>query len=346
MVHDLNNGLLKPGAVVEFKDRDDLLETLDRLEQRIPARHEGRTKVHREHLCMLRYLRLLAGENLLSLPAILKKPPEGKDPPDFVLEFADGLKETFELTDGSTQDYQRKLSAASRIKDRLVLPVDINTPTEKAAQLWADILFFAFLEKAIGLTQGRFDLDHLLLYDLTGLNLLLSLEEGAPILRQKLLEWYAQEEPTHRFGRVSVLRDDSLLLDVGKGGRVLDRESPYFQLPVIRARDGEDLRKRLREIDCFCRENSIRQLKALGSTLCGPPEDFLDEIGLDLPEEREEDLLMEFANLLVEFEPGARITLLDIDRMARELGELIGFNVNLYTETPPPGDSTKGPGGS
>jgi predicted nucleotidyltransferase len=316
MVHDIDKVLLRPGHSVNFEDRDHLLETLDRLDQRVPARHEGRTRDHREHFCMLRYLQFVAGEDLLPLPVTLRKTPEGQDPPDFVLEWPDGRQETFELTDGSTQEYQRRLSAASRSEDRMVLPVDVNTPEKEAVQRWAEILFSAFLQKAEGLRSGRFDLDHLIIYDLTGLGLLLPLERGAPILREKLQQWHAREAPVHRFGRISILRDLALLLDLEGEGRILRRESPYFQLPVIRALDEEDLRRRLREIDRYCRENSIRHLKAFGSILG-------DRIG-DLREDSDLDLL-------VEFEPGTRITLLDMARMERELGELIGFKVDLRT---------------
>ncbi|HXO19055.1 MAG TPA: nucleotidyltransferase family protein [Thermoanaerobaculia bacterium] len=316
MAHDIDSILLRPGDAVTFKDRDDLLETLDRLERRVPARHEGRTKVHREHFCMLRYLRFMAGEELLHLPATLSKPSEGQDPPDFLLKWPDGRRETFELTDGSTEEFQKRLSAESKAEDRLVLPVDINTPDREAAQLWAEILFSAFLKKAEGLLRGRFKLDHLLIYDLTGLGLLLPLERGAPILREKLREWSARERPVHRFGRISVLRDQALLLDLEHGGHILRRESPYYQLPVIRASDEEDLSRRLREIDRFCRENSIRHLKLFGSILGDRENDFREDSDLDI---------------LVEFEPGARVTLLDMARMERELGELLGFKVDLRT---------------
>ncbi|HZF10899.1 MAG TPA: nucleotidyltransferase domain-containing protein [Thermoanaerobaculia bacterium] len=318
MVHDIDKILLRPGDSVTFEDRDHLLETLDRLDQPVPARHEGRSRDHREHFCMVRYLRLLAGEDLLPLPVTLRKPPKGQDPPDFVLEWPDGRRETFELTDGSTQEYQRRLAAASRAEDEdpLVLPVDINTPEKEAAQLWAEILFSAFLQKAEGLRRGRFDLDHILIYDLTGIGLLLPLQRGAPILRQKVQEWYAREAPVNRFRRISILRDQALLLDVEVEGRILRRESPYFQIPVIRADDEEDLRRRLREIDGYCRQNSIRHLKAFGSILGDRIDDFREDSDLDL---------------LVEFEPGTRVTLLDMARMERELGELTGFKVDLRT---------------
>ena len=316
MAHDIDKILLRPTRPITFEDRDHLLEMLDRLDQPVPARHEGRTKGHWEHFCMVRYLRFLAGENLLSLPVTLKKTPEGQDPPDFVLEWPDGRRETFELTDGSTQEYQKRLTAASKAEERLVLPVAINTPEKEAAQLWAEILFSAFLQKAEHLRLGRFDLDHLIIYDLTGLGLLVPLERGAPILRRKIQEWYAREAPANRFGRISILRDLALLLDLEGEGRILRRESPYFQLPVIRAHDEEDLRRRLREIDRYCRQNSIRHLKAFGSILGDRIDDFREDSDLDL---------------LVEFEPGTRITLLDMARMERELSQLIGFKVDLRT---------------
>lgn len=265
---------------------------------------------------MLRYLRFVAGEDLLPLPMTLRKPSAGQNPPGFVLEWPGGRQETFELTDGSTQEYQRRLAAASRTEDHLVLPIDINTSEKEAAQLWAEILFSAFLQKAEGLRRGRFDLDHLLIYDLTGLGLLLPLERGAPILRQKVQEWHVREAPVNRFGRISILRDLALLLDLEGEGKILRRESPYFQLPVVRAHDEEDLRRRLREIDRYCRRNSIRHLKLFGSVLGDRGDDFRENSDLDL---------------LVEFEPGTRITLLDMARMERELGQLIGFKVDLRT---------------
>jgi predicted nucleotidyltransferase len=315
MANDIDTVLLRPGDAVTLEDRDDLLAKLDRLDQPVPARHEGRRRDHREHFCMVRYLLFLAGEGLLELPVALRKTAEGQDPPDFVIKWHDGRRETFELTDGSTQDYQKALSKASGVDDRLVLPIDINTPEKEAAQLWAEVLFAAFLQKAEALQRGRFDIDHLLIYDLTGLGLLLPLERGASILKQKLREWHTRERPGHQFGRISVLRDLALLLDVIGEARILRRESPYFQLPVIRARDEEDLRLRLREIDRYCRRNSIRHLKAFGSIL-GDRTELRDDSDLDL---------------LVEFEPGTRVTLLDMARMERELGELVGFKVDLRT---------------
>lgn len=313
MVHDLDKVLLRPDNPVHFEDRDHLLEMLD---QRVPARHEGRSRDHREHFCMLRYLRFLSGEDLLPLPVTLRKIPEGKDPPDFVLEWPDRGKETFELTDGSTREYQKRLTEASRYEEHPVLPVDINTPEKEAAQLWAEILFSAFREKAEGLRDGRFSLDHLLIYDMTGLGLLVPLERGGSILRQQVREWHAQEAPAHRFGRVSILRELALLLDLEGEGRILRGESPYFQLAVIRAHDEEDLKRRLREIDRYCRENSIRHLKTFGSIPGGDRIDLRKDSDLDL---------------LVEFEPGTRVTLLDMARMERELSHLIGFKVDLRT---------------
>lgn len=292
--------LLTPGDAVTFLDRDDLLEKLDRLEQQIPARHEGRTEDHRQHFCMSRYLRFVGQEGLLHLPVTLKVTARGEDPSDFVLEWSARQRESFELTTGSTQEHQTRLSEVEK----------------EAAETWAEIVFSAFLKKAVGLARGRYALDHLLIYDLTGLGLLLPLERGAPILREKLLEWYSRERPSHRFGRISVLRDQALLLDVEGSGRIVRGSSPYFRLPVVRASDEEDLKRRLRQLDRFCRENAVRHLKAFGSILGDRFDDFREDSDLDL---------------LVEFEPGTRVTLLDMARMERELDELTGFKVDLRT---------------
>lgn len=316
MAHDIDKVLLRPGHSRSFKDRDDLLEALDRLDREVPARHEGRTKDHREHFCILRYLHFLVGADLLPLPVILERPPEGQDPPDFVLEWTNKQQERFELTDGSTPEYQRSLTKASKNRDELILPVDINTPEKDAARQWAEILFSAFLRKAEALRQGRYSLDHLILYDLTGLGLLVPLELGAPILRQRIREWHSREAPAHRFGRISILRDLALLLDLEKEGRILRGKSLRFQLAVVRAHDEDDLKRRLREIDRYCRQNSIRHLKLFGS--------FLGDRIHDVREDSDVDLL-------VEFEPGTRVTLLDMARMERELSELIGFKVDLRT---------------
>jgi predicted nucleotidyltransferase len=314
--HGLEEVLLRPGHSVRFEDGDQFLKTLDRLDQRVPARHEGRTRDYREHFCIRRYLRFVAGEGLLPFPVTLRKPPEGQDPPDFVLEWPDGREERFELTDGSTREYQKRLTEASRDKHLLVLPVGINTPEREAAQLWAEILFSAFHKKAEAVRFGRLNLDHLLIYDLTGLGLLVPLELGGAILRQQIQEWQASEAPAHRFGRVSILRDLALLLDLEGEGKILRGEPPYFQLPVIRAHDEEDLKRRLREIDRYCRENSIRHLKTFGSMYSKDRTDLRESSDLDL---------------LVEFEPGTRVTLLDMARMERELSEFIGFKVDLRT---------------
>jgi predicted nucleotidyltransferase len=160
-------------------------------------------------------------------------------------------------------------------------------------------------KKAEGLRRGRFDLDHLLIYDLTGLGLLVPLKRGGPILSRQIREWHAKEAPAHRFGRVSILRDSALLLDLEGEGEILRGRSPYFQLPVVRAHDEEDLKRRLREIDRYCRQNSIRHLRVFGSIPGDRIEDFREDSDLDL---------------LVEFEPGMRVTLLDMARMERELG--------------------------
>lgn len=106
-----------------------------------------------------------------------------------------------------------------------------------------------------------------------------------------------------------------LLLADGGIYRCLDTGLTWSRI-LSRAESEEDLRRRLRDLDRYCRVNSIRHLKAFGSILGDRLDDFGDESDVDL---------------LVEFQPGTRVTLLDMSRMERELTELIGIPVDLRT---------------
>ena len=67
------------------------------------------------------------------------------------------------------------------------------------------------------------------------------------------------------------------------------------------------------ELADFCRKRHIRKLSLFGSTLRG------------------EDRPDSDVDLLVEFEPGARVGLIQMAKIERELGELIGRKVDLRT---------------
>lgn len=68
-----------------------------------------------------------------------------------------------------------------------------------------------------------------------------------------------------------------------------------------------------KELAAFCRRNHISRLSVFGSAL---RDDFGPESDLDL---------------LVEFEPGAVVTLLDMARMEIDLSQMIGRKVDLRT---------------
>lgn len=319
---------LVPGDSVRVENRDDLLAKLDRwaVNYPDPGRARGRPQRFRERYCMLLYMRALASENLLSLPVTLHWTPDGQDPPDFVLDWAKDRQEQFEVTEGTTREYQKSLTEADRRGEKgLVLLTDINTPGREVQELWSEIMFAAFERKSNALLVGRYSLDHLLIYDLTGLGLFEPLERGGILLREKIERWNEANQPEHRFGRLSVLRDSRLFLDVCGEGRVVKLGSPYFQVAVLRADGTEDLSRRLRDLDRYCRQNSIRHLKLFGSVLGDRDLADSDEDSSRLFRE-DSDL-----DLLVEFETGVQVTLLDMARMRRELSELIGFQVDLRT---------------
>lgn len=69
-------------------------------------------------------------------------------------------------------------------------------------------------------------------------------------------------------------------------------------------------KKRMSE---FCRKNRIRKLAFFGSVL---RDDFNPESDVDI---------------LVEFEPGARIGMIQLARLELELSEIIGYKIDLNT---------------
>jgi uncharacterized protein len=66
-------------------------------------------------------------------------------------------------------------------------------------------------------------------------------------------------------------------------------------------------------ITTFCQQNHIRRMALFGSAL---RDDFDDQSDIDI---------------LVEFEPGTRVGLFDLSRMARELSIIFGRQVDLLT---------------
>lgn len=75
----------------------------------------------------------------------------------------------------------------------------------------------------------------------------------------------------------------------------------------------EDIRARASKIADFCRRNHIRKLALFGSILT---EDFRPDSDVDV---------------LVEFEPGARVGLITFAGIQLELSELLGREVDLHT---------------
>jgi uncharacterized protein len=73
------------------------------------------------------------------------------------------------------------------------------------------------------------------------------------------------------------------------------------------------LRKHRNELAEFCRRNHIRRLALFGSAI---RDDFTPESDVDV---------------LVEFEPGARVGLIRLAGLELELGEILGRKVDLNT---------------
>jgi len=68
------------------------------------------------------------------------------------------------------------------------------------------------------------------------------------------------------------------------------------------------------QLEQFCHKSKIKSLKIFGSVARGEPKEDSD------------------LDLIVEFEPEAKVSLLDLVRMERELSQIMGRRAELVTE--------------
>jgi uncharacterized protein len=296
----LDKVLVPPGQEVSFSDADELFARLQELDRPVPDRGQGRRAQHREQYCILQYLRILATFERLRYPLRLERPHE--DPPDYVLH-APGGSEAVEITEATTRELQRQLDREARMEPGII-QVEL-VPRQEAKERWADIVFAAYRKKAEALQEGRYDLDHLLIYDGTGLALsgLLPLPIGAERLRALIDTWVEAETPSYAFRRVSILRDRALLLDILGEATLLDHQA-HQEMEAL---------DRLRR---FRAQNRIRHLALFGSH---------SSDGEDIDPENSD------LDLLVEFEPDHQVSLLDMARMEGELAEILDLKIDLRT---------------
>lgn len=308
------------GDEVELRSYDDLLDKLAVVDRPVPGRTEGRRQADRERYCIVSYLLHLGEAGLLAYPLTVAK----GEAPDFVLRFGDGRTRGVEVTEASTPEHQQAATELERSPPGTLLEDDeLRLPGEplrgrgfvgdEPEKEWSRIVLGAVERKVDGYDYGELDELELLVYDQTGVGVMVKLEVGASFLREAIRGWRRAAGPQQVFSRISVLRDSALLFDVTGRWRVLRRQSDAPALPAPRGQRRSPPWPRDEDLAELCRRHGIRRLSLFGSALRGE-------------DARDSDL-----DLLVEFEPDVRIGYLGLAGVERELTALFGRSVDLRT---------------
>lgn len=308
------------GDEVELRSYEDLLDKLAVIDRPVPRRTEGRTQGDRERYCIVSYLLHLAGAGLLEYPFTVAK----GEAPDFVLRFTGGRTHGVEVTEASTEEHQRATTQLeSSPPGTLLERNELRRPGEglrakpwagdEPELEWSRIVLDAIERKVDGYDYGDHDELELLVYDQTGVGVMVKLEDGAPFLREAIRDWRRAAGPQQVFSRISVLRDSALLVDVSGRWRVLRRRTDATEWPASRTPRRSPQWPRDEDLAELCRRHRIRRLSLFGSALRGE-------------DARDSDL-----DLLVEFEPGVRIGYLGLAGVEREMTALFGRSVDLRT---------------
>jgi hypothetical protein len=306
----------KLGGTLRARDADALRAELLQLDFSVPRRTAGRQALHRERYSVARYLETLSESDRLGYPLAVTK----RESPDFLLHFAGkdiGLEHT-DAGDKTTQAAATKLEKAPRGSFVEAGIQEVRRPGEpyrakpfvgdEPERLWTNDMREA-VEKKTGDLQGYDfapDCD-LLIYDNSAYAVLTAwtVDELPGRLAQALRG--VRKESGRRFRRISVLRERVLLFDV-------EGEAAILRVPGSPPKAQLRLDVDQRDLDLFCRRHQIHKLAFFGSVLShdrfGPQSDV---------------------DVLVEFEPDARVGLLRLAGIQDELSSLIGRTVDMRT---------------
>jgi uncharacterized protein len=308
------------GNRLEAGSYDDLVARLAAVDRPVPGRTEGRRQNDRERYCIVAYLLHLAEADLLEYPLLVEK----EQAPDFVVTFAGGRTRGIEVTEASTPEHQRAATQLERSPPGTLLEdEELRLPGEplrgpgwigdEPERQWSSLVLEAVRRKTTGYDYGAHDELELLVYDLTGVGVLVKLDDGAPFLRDAIRNWRREQGPQQVFSRISVLRDSALLFDATGRWRVLRNAAATPAYPASPTPRPRVELPHAEEVAALCRRHRIRRLSLFGSALRGE-------------DARDSDL-----DLLVEFEPGVRIGYLGLAGIERELSALFGRSVDLRT---------------
>jgi len=226
------------GNKIKFENTSDLIEKLSKINSSAPGRIQGRKSHHREKFCIKFYLLTLSQNNLLRFPMSVTK----SESPDFFI-LSNGETTALEVTEASTEDYQRAMTELEKCPDGTLLESHsifnhgmdsqkgeykkaLRTPGKKlngegwvgdsVEKEWIDIILNAIDKKISDLNKPNFQTAsryELLVYDNSHVAEMVHLKAAIPLLKNAIFEKFGLISKRN-FRSISVIHSDELLYDV------------------------------------------------------------------------------------------------------------------------------------
>ncbi len=226
------------GDKIEFQNDSDIHEKLLNIDCSVPKRTQGRTSNHREIHCIKIYLMQLSTNKLLRFPLRIEK----EEAPDFFI-LSNGETTTLEVTEASTEDYQRAMTGLERNPDGTLLealPIfdpGINPPKgeykkalrtrgekligegwvgDSVGKVWINIILNAIDKKINSLNEPHFktaDRYELLIYDNSHVAEMVNIKDALPLLKNAVFE-KLDPKSKRNFHSISVIHGNKLLYDI------------------------------------------------------------------------------------------------------------------------------------
>lgn len=308
------------GNRLRSKTGEGLGQRLAEIDSTVSRRSSGRSTAQRERWSLVHYLRTLHQNGLVRFPLEIER----GERPDFVVRMGD-QRFGLEVTEAGTTEFQRTTAQLEKAPPGSILErSEIREPGEglRGMPYLGDEPERLWTEDLVGVIQGKIkkmamyrDVGdcHLLIYDNSEFRALTqwTVTELPSRLAAAIDLWRGTAPPAQRhFCQISILRDRVLLYDVA-GDRFLLPVPLSDDLPPLLplTRLGVD-EERLRS---FCEAHAIRKLGFFGSVRedrFGPSSDV---------------------DVLVEFEAGHSIGLIEIAGLELELDRLLGRKADLRT---------------
>lgn len=306
------------GRSIHAETPDELREILGAIDITVPRRTEGPRSTHRERHSIVHYLGTLASHSRLNFPLTVT----ARERPNFVIEAAG--RYGVEATEAGAPRHQQAMTELEKAPPGSFVEAGSHIVTCPGADLggrgfvgdeperrWTAEVLRVIKKKTHDLQKfGWEEACDLLVYDNTEMSILTSwtIDELPERLGNAIAEWRAEHpEIARHYRSISVLRDRELMHEVTGEAAIL--QVPESPLPVE-----QRLNVSRDDLGRFCRRHQIKKLGFFGSVR--DESRFRPESDVDV---------------LVEFEPSARITLFRMVSMEQELGELIGRKVDLRT---------------